>query len=64
MTEYSSARRYVVPESVLVVSGAYLARRVDELLALAAGVFSLGLLGLWHGRSLADLLARREVARG
>jgi hypothetical protein len=52
-----------LPEGALVFAGAVLTRRVHELLALAAGV-GLRLLGLWHGLSLTDLSARREVRHG
>lgn len=51
-------------EGEFIVAGANLARRVHELLALRPRVL-LGLLGLlWHGRSLADLPACREVRHG
>lgn len=51
-------------EGVLVAAGAYFTRRVDELLALRPGVFSLGLFGLWHGVNVTDLRAHCEVRHG
>lgn len=51
------------PEGVRVLAGAVLTRRVNELLALAAGV-GLRLLGLWHDTNVADLRAPGEVRHG
>jgi hypothetical protein len=50
-----------LPEGVLVAAGAYLTRRVDELLTLRPGV-GLRLLGLWHGANVADLCAHVDTA--
>lgn len=54
---------YRLAEDVLVTAGASLARRVHELLALAAFV-GLRLLSLGHGANVADLCAPSEVRHG
>ena len=50
------------PEGVAGVVGLRLARCFNE--ALALGLAVVGLLGLCHGLSLADLLACRDVRHG